>query len=168
MIRKPREIIIIFLFLSIIVSSECVTTFTNSSTLNTPATQSLALAEVYSAKDWEWLKAIEDQNTLNFISAVLSPVTQEKFQKQPSKTKTLQHLKPEYLFRLYKSGAAHSNSRFPEKMLDITLYKNTNTLRMQLPVSITKSQSLLTDYLTYYYDAPAEVIAYFKSLAPRS
>ena len=168
MIRKPREIIIIFLFLSIIISSECVTTVTNNGTLRSRATQPLSLAEVYSAEDSKWLKAIEDQNTLNSISTCLSPLTQQELQKQPRRTKALQHLKPQYLFRLYKTAAAHNNSGTPEKMLDVTVYKNANILRMQLPASTTKSKSLLADYLTYYYDAPAEVIAYFKSLAPHS
>lgn len=65
--------------------------------------------------------------------------------------KKLEYDEPEYLFLSYKKTAAVINDGTLEKELEITTYKNTNIVKVEIPPDTVKNLTIPSEYLTFIW-----------------
>ena len=133
--------------------------------------QRLARIEVYSENGKNLIDTIEDKETLaafnenNSFTEPWDGMDDDYMKQQADIQKKLEKYKPQYIFISYKTPAAINSDGALEKVLEITVYKDTNIIKEQISPDNVKSFSVPIQYLTFYFEASDEVIAYLHSLA---
>lgn len=135
----------------------------------TKNTSQIAQIEVYSAEH-TLIKTIEDKDALasfNENTVLTEELFDEDNNYMSQQEEYLQQSKmyePQYTFITYKKSAAVNNKGDLEEVLEITTYKDTNMIMMQVPPDAIKNMELPPEYLTYYYEVSDEVMDYLSSL----
>ncbi len=124
----------------------------------------LAKIEIYSAKDNELIKTIEDEETLYQYNQHGFFDDSEIEEHQEELEKSLEGAREQYYFISYKYPAAKFGSREPEENVTLTFYENSNTVKMTVSEEAVKNISLPQEFLTFYYELSEEEMEFYQSL----
>lgn len=124
----------------------------------------LAKIEIYSAKDNELIKTIEDEETLYQYNQNGFYDISAMEEHQEEAEKNLEGAEEQYHFVSYKYPAAKFGSREPEKTVTLTFYENSNTVKMTVSEEAVKNISLPQEFLTFYYEISEEEMEFYYSL----
>lgn len=139
----------------------CSTSKNTKYTLN--ELDNLAQIEVYSAERNELIKVVDDEEMLyqytqcSFDSAS-SEVQQKKLEK------VIEGIKEEYYINVYKYPTAHFGKKKLEKNTIITLYENSNIIKITVPEECIKGAYIPPEFLTFYYELSDKDMEFYHSL----
>jgi len=120
--------------------------------------------EVYSAGDGELLNTVEDEESIyQFNHISVGDYGSEEHQEELKEKQ--QEEEARYLFAAYKSPAAKIGGKEPEKVFTLTVYENSNIVKMQVSEGSIKNMSLPEEFLTFYYEIPEEDLEFYYSMA---
>lgn len=88
----------------------------------------------------------------------------EKYTREELK-KDLEGAEEQYYLTAYKYPVARFGAKEPEENHTVTLYEDTNIIKMTVAEEAIKSFSLPEEFLTFYYEMPEEEMEFFRSLA---
>lgn len=127
----------------------------------------LAEIRIYSAEDHELIKTISDEEQLyqyNHCSVFDgSDITEH----QEELAKALEGTKEQYSLVSYKYPVARLGKKELEENTTITLYENTNIIKMTVAEESIKGFSIPEEFLIFYYELSDEEINFYRSLAER-
>lgn len=132
--------------------------------------QRLAQVEIYSAKEKKLIKTIEDKKSLitfnknTIFTDQYSNADDNYMNKQEEIRKEVENYEPQYIFVTYKTPAALNNKKDLEKIYEITTFKDTNIIMMQVSPDSIKNIVVPSEYLTFYTEGSDEEITYLNSL----
>lgn len=166
---NKKIIMLVVLSLLIMILSGCSNKeyTTGASTNNKEYTaedlQRLSRLEVYAA-DKALINTIENKETLfQFNKLCIDPM--EYTDQQEEIQEKLKEYEPQYIITSYKTPAARYNNGSLEKLFDITVYKDTHMIMMQVSPDTVKNFPVPSEYLTYYYEVSDDVMDFLISLA---
>ncbi|MPM43268.1 hypothetical protein SDC9_89941 [bioreactor metagenome] len=148
-------------------SESTVDTDGNNDTKNT---SQIAQIEVYSATEHTKIRTIEDTETLASFSENtdfnydLLDEDDDYLKQQEEYLQQTKEYDPQYTFITYKKTVAINNDDDLEEVMEITTYKDTNMIMMQISPDSIKNMKIPSEYLTYYYEVSDEVTDYLSSL----
>lgn len=158
--NKKVYIIISIIFIILLV----ICTYSNISQNGKKNTNNnLAKIEIYSANNNELLKVIKDVKILADYTNNFS-FYEDYEENQESLKDTVNDLKEQYKFISYKAPVAKFGNKELEKNYTITLYENSNIVKMTASNESIKSFSLPEEFLTFYYNISNEDLQFFYSL----
>lgn len=139
---------------------------------NVSEDERLACVEIYSANDKTSVTTIEDSESLSsFQEKTLfteewdkSVNADDMIEQQAILQKEVETNEPEYIFITYQKPVAIINDGTLEKELEITTYRNTNIVKVQISPGNVKNMPISSDYLTFYLEISDEVLEYLRSL----
>ncbi|MCM1090028.1 MAG: hypothetical protein NC413_04240 [Muribaculum sp.] len=123
----------------------------------------LAEIQIHSAEDNEPIKTISDEEQLyQYIQCSLwSDLDVEE---QDELKKGLEDVKEQYYLVSYKYPVARFGKKELEKNNTITLYEDTNIIKMTAAEESIKAFSFPEEFLTFYYEATEEEMNFYRSL----
>lgn len=124
--------------------------------------QRLCLIKIYSAKDDTLINTIEDRDILSQFNQLSNKNL--NFTDNEERKNALKGSTPLYVIVAYKSSAAIYNDGNLEKLYTITIYKDINTIKMEISKNAIKSFSVPSEYLTCYQNMTDEKMKFLKSL----
>lgn len=126
--------------------------------------QSLSRLEIYEADGETLINTVEDKEKL--IQFQKAGWQQEADGAEAAGTAGPPEGKePFYSIAVYKPPAALLNNRKPEKIYTVTLYRDTNVIRMAAEPDSIKNISVPEEWLTFYYEISQEDMDFLLSLA---
>lgn len=125
----------------------------------------LAEIKIYSAEDHELIKTISDEEQLYQYNLCMLFEDSDIEERQDELEKDLAEAKEQYDLISYKYPVARFGEKELEKNTTITLYENTNIVKMTVAEEAIKSLSIPEEFLTFYYELSEEEINFFRSLA---
>lgn len=125
----------------------------------------LAEIKIYSAEDHELIKTISDEEQLYQYNQCMLFEDSDIEERQDELEKDLNEAKEQYDLISYKYPAARFGGKELEENTTITLYENTNIVKMTVAEEAIKSLSIPEEFLTFYYELSEEEINFFRSLA---
>lgn len=160
---NKKIVFTIILSLIIAILSACSSgTTDNNREYTSQKLQHLCRIEIYSAEDDTLINTIEDSDMLsqfNELNVVSDFTDNEEEIKNALKDST-----PLYRIVTYKSPAAVYNDGELEKLYTITVYKDTNIIKMEVSEETIKSFPVPSEYLTFYEDVTDEEMEFLMSL----
>ncbi|BCJ93692.1 hypothetical protein acsn021_12610 [Anaerocolumna cellulosilytica] len=132
--------------------------------------QRLAQVEIYSATEDKLIKTIEDKNSLitfnknTIFTEQYSDADNNYMNKQEEMRKEVENYESQYIFVTYKKPAGLNNNKELEKLCEITTFKDTNIIMMQVSPDSIKNIAVPSEYLTFYFKVSNKVTAYLNSL----
>lgn len=120
----------------------------------------IAKIDIFSAIDNQLIKTIEDRKVLDSFAENASEIENVFMDGEDPK---LSDYTGDYIFAVYRVSAAVGSNDYV-KLYDITTYKDTNILKMQISPEIIKNIKLPASLLTYSYEGADDVIQYLYSL----
>jgi hypothetical protein len=121
-----------------------------------------AQVEIYSAKEHKLIKTIEDKETLTTFNK--NTVVDDDNMNQEETRQEVEKYEPQYTFVSYRKPVALINNGDLEKVLEITTFKDTNMIMMQVSPDNIKNIAVPSEYLTFYIEVSKELITYLNSL----
>lgn len=125
----------------------------------------LAEIKIYAAKDHELIKTIIDEEQLYQYNQCMFFEDSDIEERQDELEKDLDEAKEQYDLISYKYPVARFGGKELEENTTITLYENTNIVKMTVAEESIKSLSIPEEFLTFYYELSEEEINFFRSLA---
>lgn len=125
----------------------------------------LAEIKIYSAEDHELIKTISDEEQLYLYNQCMFFEDSDIEERQDELEKDLDEAKEQYDLISYKYPVARFGGKELEENTTITLYENTNIVKMTVAEEAIKSLSIPEEFLTFYYELSEEEINFFRSLA---
>lgn len=125
----------------------------------------LAEIRIYKAENNELIKTVTDEEQLyqyNHCSLFDDLDIEER---QDELKKDLEEAKEQYYLTAYKYPAARFGGKELEENNTITLYEDTNIIKMTAADEAIKSFSVPEEFLTFYYELSGEEINFYRSLA---
>lgn len=125
----------------------------------------LAEIRIYSAENDELIETINDEEQLyqyNQCSLFFDDSYTEE--QQDELKKDLEGTKEQYYLVAYKYPVARFGGKEPEENSTITLYENTNIIKMTVAEESTKSFSVPEEFMTFYYEISEEGMNFYHSL----
>lgn len=123
----------------------------------------LAQIEIYSAENDELIKVIDDEEMLyRYNQCVLDGSYSEEEQEELEKS--LEEIAEEYYLTTYKYPVARFSKGELEKNTTITIYKDSNIVKMTVAEESIKAFSIPQEYLTFYYEVSEEDMEFYRSL----
>lgn len=128
----------------------------------------LAEIRVYSAENSELIKTISDEDRLYRFnqSALFDSLDIEGRQEQLKKA--LEGAEEQYYLVSYKYPVARFGEKKLEENITLTLYEDTNIIKMTAAEESIKGFSVPEEFLIFYYELSEEEINFFRSLADGS
>lgn len=132
--------------------------------------QRLAQVEIYSAKEHKLMETIGDKEILTafnqktIFTEQWSDMDNDNMNKQEETRQELENYEPQYIFVTYKTPVALNSNGDLEKTLEITTFKDTNMIMVQVSPDNVKNITVPSEYLTFYTEASDEEITYLSSL----
>lgn len=152
-------IVILLLFIGILFSI-----FAKEDNSVNNSNNNLAKIEIYSIQNNELIKTINSENILQNYNR-LSLFNEEDIEENQEELKTkVKELEEEYTFISYKFPVAKLGNRELEKIMTITLYKDSNIVKTIIDNNSVKSFSLPEKFLTFYYNISNEDLEFLYSL----
>lgn len=124
----------------------------------------LAEIRIYSADNNELIKTISDEEQLyqyNHCSFFDDPDIVER---QDELEKDLEDAKEQYYLISYKYPVARFGKKELEENTTITLYENTNIIKMTVTDERIKSFPVPEEFLIFYYEISEEEMDFYRSL----
>lgn len=124
----------------------------------------LAEIRVYSAENNELVKTISDEEQLyqyNQCSLFDDSVTEEH---QDELKRGVEEAREQYYLISYKYPVARFGEKELEENTTITLYENTNIIKMVVAEENIKAFSVSEEFLTFYYELSDEEMDFYHSL----
>ena len=123
----------------------------------------LAQIEIYSAENDELIKVIDDEEMLyQYNQCCWDGSYSEKEQEELEKS--LEGIAEEYYLIAYKYPVARFGKRELEKNTTITIYENSNVVKMTVAEESIKAFSIPQEFLTFYYEVSDEDMEFYQSL----
>lgn len=132
--------------------------------------QKLKKVEVFSS-DNTLLNTIEDKEELKTFNENLSleenwNETDENYlQQEEELKKKSEDYEVQYVFKTYQATVAKISSESLEKVMEITVYKSSNIIKIEVSPDTIKGGSIPAEFLTFYYETSDKIIEYLNSLA---
>ncbi len=124
----------------------------------------IAKIEIYSAKNDELIKTINDENQIYQYNHCVFSDDSDTEEYQEDLKKSIEGADEQYYFISYKYSAAHFSRQKTEKNSTITLYENSNIVKMTVSEESVKNISLPEEFLTFYYEISDEDMEFYHSL----
>lgn len=166
---KKLIMVLVLLLLSSLFSG-CVAISSANGTKSNTTDKCLASIEVYSAANQTLVTTIQDEESLvtfnenTSLTEKLDDMDENYMELQEKLRKESEKYEAQYIFISYRTPAAIFNDDTLEKELEITTYKDTNIVKVQISPENVKNFSVPSEYLTFYLEISDEVIAYLYSL----
>lgn len=123
----------------------------------------LAEIKIYSAENDELVKTISDEEQLYQYNQCLSFDAPDIEERQDELKKGLEGAKEQYDLVAYKYPAARFGKKELEKNTTITLYENTNIVKMTVAKESIKAFSIPEEFLVFYYELSDVEISFYRS-----
>ena len=123
----------------------------------------LAQIEIYSAENDEQIKVIDDEGTLYQYNQCF-PDGSYSEEEQEELEKGLEGIAEEYYLISYKYPVARFGKGELEKITTVTIYENSNIVKMTVADESIKAFSIPQEFLTFYYEVSDEVMEFYRSL----
>lgn len=124
----------------------------------------LAEIRIYSAENKELLKTISDEEQLYQYNQTSDFDDSDIEERQEELQKALEGEKEQYFFVSYKYPVARFGEKELEKNTTITLYENSNIIKMEVSEESIKAFSVPKEFLIFYYELSDEEINFYRSL----
>lgn len=121
----------------------------------------LARIELYSAGNEDVLKVIEDEDVLYRFNQVAFDDFEEH---QEELEEAVAEAVAEYRFVTYKYPVSRFGGKEPEEDMTVTIYENSDIVKMSVSRGRIKGGYIPQEYLTFYYEISDTDIAFFYSL----
>lgn len=125
----------------------------------------LAEIKIYAAENNELIKIISDEEQLYQYNQHLLFDDSDIEERQNELEKELEGKKEQYHLISYKYPAAHFGEKELEENTTITLYEDTNIIKMTVAEESIKSFSVPEEFLIFYYELSEEEISFYRLLA---
>lgn len=124
----------------------------------------LAEIKIYSAENNELIKTISDEEQLYQYNQCSLFNDSDIEERQDELEKDLEGAKEQYYLVSYKYPVARFGEKELEENTTITLYENTNIIKMAVAEESIKAFSIPEEFLTFYYELSEEEINFYHSL----
>lgn len=124
----------------------------------------LAEIKIYSAENNELIKSISDEEQLYLYNQCSLFDSSDIEERQNELKKDLEGAKEQYYLVSYKYPVARLGEKELEKNTTITLYENTNIVKMVVAGENIKAFSISEEFLTFYYELSDEEMDFYHSL----
>lgn len=128
----------------------------------------LAEIRIYSAEDDELVKTISDEEQLYQYNQCLlfdaSDIEEDIEERQDELEEELEGAKEQYELVAYKYPVARFGTKELEKNHTITLYEDTNIVKMTVADESIKAFSIPEEFLIFYYELSEEEMSFYRSL----
>ncbi len=161
--NKKNYIIISIAFILLLCLGIFSSVFQKKDYSNNTVDNNLAKIEIYSTQNNELIKTIDNKKILNEYTKKLS-FFEDYEENQENLKESIQKLKERYKFTSYKFPVAKLGSKELEENMTITLYENSNIIKMTVSNESIKSFSLPENFLTFYYNISNEELQFLISL----
>lgn len=131
--------------------------------------QKLKKVEVFSSNN-TLLNTIEDEEELATFNENLSleekwnEIDENYLNQQEELKKKLEDYEVQNVFITYQATAAKNSSESLEKVMGITLYENSNIIKVEISPDTVKNGATPAEYLTFYFETTDKIIEYLNSL----
>ena len=124
----------------------------------------LAEIKIYSAENNELVKTISDEEQLYQYNQYSLFDDSDIEERQDELEKNLEGAKEQYYLISYKYPVARFGEKELEENTTITLYENTNIIKMAVAEESIKAFAIPEEFLTFYYELSEEEINFYQSL----
>ena len=124
----------------------------------------LAEIKIYSAENNELVKTISDEEQLYQYNQYSLFDDSDIEERQDELEKNLEGAKEQYYLISYKYPVARFGEKELEENTTITLYENTNIIKMAVAEESIKAFAIPEEFLTFYYELSEEEINFYHSL----
>lgn len=121
----------------------------------------LAEIKIYSAENNELVKTISDEEQLYQYNQYSLFDDSDIEERQDELEKNLEGAKEQYYLISYKYPVARFGEKELEENTTITLYKNTNIIKMTVAEENIKAFSIPEEFLTFYYELSEEDMDFY-------
>ncbi len=126
----------------------------------------LAEIKVFSAENEEPVKTINEEEQLyQYHQYSMCFEASDTEEHQEELEKELEGAREQYELVSYRYPAARFGKKELEESVTLTLYENTNVIKMTVAEGNIKGFSVPEEFLTFYYELSDDEIAFFRSLA---
>jgi hypothetical protein len=160
-----------FIAITLVGCSEVISFEASTDDNTTDNLQRLSCIKIYSATNQTLINTIEDKDILikfiqntTFAEQWTNTGTDDSIDQQEKIRQKLEDYEPQYIITSYKTPAAIINDGNLEKISDITIYKDTNIIKMQISPDTIKAYRIPSEYLTDYFEITDEVRDFLISL----
>ena len=124
----------------------------------------LAEIKIYSAENNELIKTISDEEQLYQCNQCSLVDDSDMEERQEELEKDLEGAEEQYYLISYKYPVARFGEKELEKNTTVTLYKNTNIIKMKVKGESIKGFSVPEEFLIFYYEISEEEMNFYRSL----
>lgn len=124
----------------------------------------LAEIKIYSAENNELVKTISDEEQLYQYNQYSLFDDSDIEERQDELEKNLEGAKEQYYLISYKYPVARFGEKELEENTTITLYENTNIIKMAVAEESIKAFAIPEEFLTFYYELSEGEINFYHSL----
>lgn len=124
----------------------------------------LAEIKIYSAENNELIKTISDEEQLYQYNQCSVLNVSDIEERQDELEKDVEGAKEEYYLISYKYPVARFGEKELEENTTITLYEDTNIIKMTVAEESIKGFSVPEEFLIFYYEISGEEMDFYRSL----
>lgn len=125
----------------------------------------LAEIRIYSADNNELIKTIEDEEQLYQYNQCLLFDDSDIVERQEELKKELDGATEQYYLISYKYPVARFGKKDLEENFTITLYEDTNIIKMEVAGESIKAFPISEEFLIFYYEISEEGMSFYRSLS---
>ena len=125
----------------------------------------LAEIRIYSADNNELVQTINNEEQLYQYNQCLLFDDSDIAERQDELKKELDGATEQYYLISYKYPVARFGKKDLEENITITLYEDTNIIKMVVSGESIKAFPISEEFLTFYYEIPEEGLSFYRSLA---
>lgn len=124
----------------------------------------LAEIRIYAAESQELIKTVSEEEQLYQYNQCSVSDDSDIVERQDELKEVAQGAKEQYELVSYKYPAARFGKKELEKNTTITLYEDTNVIKMTVSEESIKAFSVPEEFLTFYYEVSEEEMDFYRSL----
>lgn len=124
----------------------------------------LAKIEIYLAENDKLIKTIDDEKQLYRYNQCMSFDDTDIEERQKELKKSIEGKREQYYFISYKYSVARFSKKKVEKNITITLYENSNAIKITVSKESIKGISIPQEFLVFYYEISDEDMEFYHSL----
>ena len=124
----------------------------------------LAEIRIYSAENNELINTINDEEQLYQYNQCSLFDESDIAERQDELEKELEGAKEQYYLISYKHPVARFGAKELEENITITLYDDTNIIKMVVAGESVKAFSIPEEFMTFYYEISEEDMNFYRSL----
>ncbi len=124
----------------------------------------LAEIRIYSVENNELIKTVDDEEQLYQYNQCSLFDYSDIEERQEELKKGLEGINEQYYLISYKYPVARFGEKEPEENTTITLYENTNIIKMTVAEESIKAFPVPEEFLTFYYEISEEEMSFYRSL----